>query len=144
MSVKFFLGAEGGSLAFAKEADVVAYPASAWITVASGDVPTSVPTSSSIESLSKNVAPYRNGLLRVVCDDEAATWSIQVYEGTSPTPSPSGEKMSKMYNADVTGVGTTTIPIEVFMVKYMWVRVLTLSTGNISIEWAPAEWEEVE
>lgn len=143
-SLKFFLGAENGSLAFQKEVDVVVYPGSIWITVDSIDVPTSVPTSSTVASSSKDVAIYRNGLLRVGCSDPAATWSIQLYEGTTPGGSFNSEKMYKMLDGDISGVGDTTIPVQVFMVKYLWVQVLTLSSGTIYIEWAPAEWEVEE
>jgi hypothetical protein len=144
MSVKFFLNSSGGSLAFRKEADVVSYPDTAWIQVDFGDTPTFVPTSSSIESSSQDVGVYRNGLLRVVCNNEAATWSILMYEGVVTGPSPGGEKMSKMLDSDISGTGTTTIPVEVFMIKYLWVQVVTLSAGSLFLEWAPAEWEEVE
>jgi hypothetical protein len=144
MSVKFFLNADAGSLAFKKEVDVVTYPDDIWLTVDSVDVPTSVPTSSSVASSSKDVGVYRNGLLRIGCSDPAATWTIQLYEGTLPGGSANSEKMYKMLASDISGTGDTTVPVEVFMIKYLWVQVATLSTGTMYIEWAPAEWEEAD
>ena len=148
MSVKFLLNADGGSLAFKKEVDVVNYRPETiddpvWINVISGATPTAVPTSTSITTLSQDVGIYRNGMLRIVCSDPAATWSIQLYEGTAPT-NRSGEVMAKMFNGDISGAGTTVIPVQVFMVKYLYVQVLTLSAGEMNIHWAPAEWEEVD
>lgn len=144
MSIKFFLNADGGSLAFRKEVDVVTYPASIWLTVDSVDVPTSVPTSSTVPSSSRDVGIYRNGLLRIGCSDPAATWTIQLYEGTVAGGSPNSEKMYKMLDSNISGTGDTTIKVEVFLVKYLWVQVTALSAGTMYIEWAPAEWEEVE
>lgn len=144
MSIKLFLDANGGSLAFKKEVDVVAYPDTVWLEVDTGDLPISLPTSSSIESLSQDVGIYRNGMLRIRTTDQAATWTIKCYEGTTPTPSPGGEEMCFMYDSEISGTGNTVIKVDVQGVKYLFVLVTALSTGTMYIEWAPLEWEEAE
>ncbi len=150
MSIKFFLDADGGSLAFKKEQDVVSYGATGisnpvWISVTQGvtSFPTSIPTSTSIATYSQDVEIYRNGMLRLLCSDETATWEIQLLEGTFATDA-SGEKMCKMFNGSISGVGSTVIPVQVFMVKYLYVQIISLSTGVLDIRWAPAAWEEAE
>lgn len=145
MSGKFFLDASGGSLAFKKEVDVVVYPEVIWIEAIAGVVPISVPTSSSIESLSQDVGIYRNGMLRIRTSDQAANWTIKCWEGTSTSsPSPGMEEMCFMYDTEISGTGNTVLKVDVQGVKYLFVQPFVLSTGTIYIEWAPLEWESAE
>lgn len=141
MSVKFLLNANGGSLAFKKEVDVVTYVS--WIEdIGTGDVPVSAPTGVSIPTDSKDVSIYRNGAIRIICSDESATWTIRAYEGTDSGSAP--EKMAFMYDSEVSGTGTTVLGVEFFRVKYFYVCVTALSVGTLSIDYGPCEWEEAE
>lgn len=145
MSVKFFLDANGGSLAFKKEVDVATYPELLWIEVLAGAVPVSVPTSSSIATQSQDVGIYRNGMLRIRTDDQAATWTIKCWEGTSAASnSPGANEMCFMYDTEISGTGNTVLKVDVQGVKYLFVQPTTLSTGKMYVEWAPLEWEEVD
>jgi len=143
-ALTFFLNAQGGSLAFVKEADVASFSADFGPLPLHSSVssPATPPDNGDYATLAINVTDYRSGVLQVRPDNVAAEYTIQLWGAVSTnTQDP---QMFKLLDGKFTDLaGTVTLPLMFFGLTHFWVGI-EATTHPLTIAVGIHRWQQAQ